>query len=132
MEYRLDTNPPRAARAYALVSVAAYDATVASWEAKYFYWTARPNQFDPKITTVIPTYPIPDYPSGHATTGGATGAMLAHLFPRDADFFNSRAEEMGASRIWAGIHFRSACDSGLALGRAVAGKVIEYAMSDGA
>jgi len=132
MEYRLDSNPPRAARAYALMSVAGYDATVATWEAKFFYWTARPNQFDSTITTVIPTYPIPDYPSGHAGTAGATAAMLAYLFPRDADFFNSRAEELGASRIWAGIHFRSASESGLALGRAVAGKVIERAMTDGA
>jgi membrane-associated phospholipid phosphatase len=132
MEYRLDTNPPRAARAYALVSVASYDATVASWEAKYFYWTARPNQFDPTIKTVIPTYPIPDYPSGHASTGGAMWAMLAYLFPRDAHVFNSEAEENAASRVWAGIHFRSASDSGLALGRAVARKVIERAMSDGA
>jgi membrane-associated phospholipid phosphatase len=132
MEYRLDSNPPRAARAYALVSVASYDATVACWEGKYFYWTARPNQFDPTIKTVVPTYPIPDYPSGHATTGGAMWAMLAYLFPRDAHVFNSHAEENAASRMWAGIHFRSACDSGLALGRAVAGKVVEYAMSDGA
>jgi membrane-associated phospholipid phosphatase len=132
MEYRLDSNPPRAARAYALVSVAGYDATVATWEAKFFYWTARPNQFDPSIKTIIPTYPIPDYPSGHAGTGGATGAMLAYLFPRHAHFFNSRAEELAASRLWAGIHFRSACEGGLALGRAVAAKVIEHAMSDGA
>jgi len=35
-------------------------------------------------------------------------------------------------RLWAGIHFRSACNSGLALGRAVAAKVIEHAMNDGA
>jgi membrane-associated phospholipid phosphatase len=131
-EYRLDTNPPRAARAYALVSAASYDATVACWDAKYFYWTARPNQFDASITTVIPTYPIPDYPSGHASTGGAMWTMLGYLFPRDAHVFNSRAEETAASRMWAGIHFRSACDSGLALGRAVAGKVIEHAMADGA
>jgi membrane-associated phospholipid phosphatase len=132
MEYRLDTNPPRAARAYALVSIASYDATVASWEAKYFYWTARPDQFDPTIKTVVPTYPIPDYPSGHASTGGAMWAMLAYLFPRDAHVFNSSAAENAASRLWAGIHFRSACTSGLALGRAVAGKVIDYAVSDGA
>jgi membrane-associated phospholipid phosphatase len=132
MEYRLDTNPPRAARAYALVSVAGYDATVASWEAKYFYWTARPNQFDPTIKTIIPTYPIPDYPSGHAATGGAMWATLAYLFSRDAQVFNSRAEENAASRMYAGIHFRSACDSGLALGRAVAKRVIERAMTDGA
>jgi membrane-associated phospholipid phosphatase len=132
MEYHLDTNPPRAARAYALVSVASYDATVASWEAKYFYWTARPNQFDPTIKTVLPTYPIPDYPSAHAATGGAMWAMLAYLFPRDAHVFNSSAEELAASRVWAGIHFRSASNTGLAQGRAVAGRVIERAMSDGA
>jgi hypothetical protein len=59
-------------------------------------------------------------------------ATLAYLFPRDAKVFNSRAEENAASRLWAGIHFRSACDSGVALGRAVAKKVIERAMSDGA
>jgi hypothetical protein len=36
-EYRLDTNPPRAACAYALTSIAGYDATVASWNGKFFY-----------------------------------------------------------------------------------------------
>jgi hypothetical protein len=34
-EYRLDMNPPRAARVYALAYIAAYDATVACWDAKY-------------------------------------------------------------------------------------------------
>jgi membrane-associated phospholipid phosphatase len=131
-EYRLDLNPPRAARAYALVSIAGYDATVAAWDSKFFYWTARPNQFDPTITTVIPTYPIPDYPSGHATTLGGTSAVLAYLFPHNARFFTSRAEENAASRMWAGIHFRSATEGGLTLGRAVAQRVIERARTDGA
>jgi membrane-associated phospholipid phosphatase len=131
-EYRLDLNPPRAARAYALVSIAGYDATVAAWDSKFFYWTARPNQFDPSLTTVIPTYPIPDYPSGHAATIGGTSAVLAYLFPHDATFFRSRAEECAASRIWAGIHFRSATQGGLKLGRAVAQRVIERARNDGA
>jgi membrane-associated phospholipid phosphatase len=130
-EYRLDTNPPQAARAYALVSIAGYDATVACWEAKFFYWTGRPIHFDPTITTVLPTYPIPDYPSGHATTLGGTSAVLAALFPRDAAFFNSRAVENAASRMWAGIHFRSACETGLALGQAVGRLVIERAKSGG-
>jgi membrane-associated phospholipid phosphatase len=131
-EHRLDTNPPRAARAYALVSVGGYDATVASWDAKFHYWTARPNQFDPTITTVLPTYPIPDYPSGHATTLAGTSEVLSYLFPASAQFFQSRAEENAASRIWAGIHFRSACEVGLSLGRAVGQKIVERAMSDGA
>ena len=131
-EYRLDLNPPRAARAYALVSIAGYDATVAAWDSKFFYWTARPNQFDPSLTTVIPTYPIPDYPSGHAATLGGTSAVLAYLFPHDATYFRSRAEENAASRIWAGIHFRSATEGGLKLGRAVGRRVIARARTDGA
>jgi membrane-associated phospholipid phosphatase len=131
-EYRWDANPPRAARAYALVSVAGYDATVACWNAKFHYMVARPNQFDSTIQTVLPTYAIPDYPSGHAAGLGATGAVLAYLFPREAAFFASRAEEAAASRLWAGIHFRSACDAGLRLGRDVAGAVIARAQTDGA
>ena len=130
-EYRLDGNAPRAARAYALLSIAGYDATVACWEAKYHYWTARPNQFDPTITTVLPTYPIPDYPSGHASTAGATEALLGYLFPREAAYFASRADELGASRVWAGIHFPSASKAGLAQGRAVARKIIVHARRDG-
>ena len=38
--------------------------------------------------------------------------MLAYLFPRDADFFKSLAEEAANSRIWAGIHFRNSCNVG--------------------
>src|SRR5712691_6502045 len=53
-EVGLDGNAPRAARAYALVHVAHYDAWIASQDAKFHYWTARPNQFDPTITTVVP------------------------------------------------------------------------------
>jgi membrane-associated phospholipid phosphatase len=131
-EERLDTNPPRAARAYALVSVACFDATVACWEAKFHYMVARPNQFDSTITTVLPTYPIPDYPSGHAATEGGTAQVLSYLFPRDEHFFQSRAEELAASRVWAGIHFRSAVNEGLKQGRAVGQAVIDWAQNDGA
>ena len=131
-EYRLDTNPPRAARAYALVGVALYDATVACWDGKYHYWVARPNQFDPGLTTVLPTYPNPDYPSGHSTGVAAVEAVMAYLFPREKAFFDARAEEDAASRVWAGIHFRSACEAGVKLGRDVAGAVIARARTDGA
>jgi hypothetical protein len=36
-EARLNANPPRAARAYALLNAAMHDAVVACWEAKYHY-----------------------------------------------------------------------------------------------
>jgi membrane-associated phospholipid phosphatase len=131
-EYRLDQNPPRAARASALVSVAAYDAFVACWDAKYTYLVGRPIHFDPSITTILPTYNHPSYPSAHSTIAGATSTVLSYLFPRHADFFRSRAEELAASRLWAGIHYRSDFEDGLALGRAVGQFVVQRAMSDGA
>jgi membrane-associated phospholipid phosphatase len=131
MEYRWDTNAPRSARAYALVSVACLDSTIACWEDKFFYMTPRPVQFDSTITTVIPTYAIPDYPSGHSTGLASTAQVLSYLFPRDEQFFQSRADENAASRLWAGIHFRSATEAGLKLGRTVGDAVIAWAEDDG-
>jgi hypothetical protein len=130
-EYRLDTNPPRAARVLALLSISAFDATVACWDAKYTYWAIRPFQLDPNFMPLIPTPNHPSYPSAHGCSSGSQGAMLAHLFPREAAFFTERAEEAVMSRVWGGIHFRSDIDVGLALGRTVAAMVIERADADG-
>ena len=131
-EARLDANPPRAARAYAAVSVAGYDAAVACWEGKYHYWTGRPVHFDPGLTTLLPSYAHPDYPSGHATVDAAAAEVLAALFPRDGAYFRSRAAENAASRVWAGIHFRSAVEAGLTLGQAVGQRVVARLRGDGA
>jgi len=128
-EYRLDTDPPRAARVYALASIAAYDATVACWDAKYTYWAIRP--FMLGVTTLFPTPNHPSYPAAHGCLSGATSAVLAYLFPHDAGALNALGDEAGQSRLWAGIHFRSDIDTGLALGRAVAKLVIERAEKDG-
>lgn len=132
LQYRLDTNAPRAARVYALVAVAGFDATIACWDAKYAYWAARPIHLDPTIKALFPTPLHPTYPSGHATIAGATSGVLAQLFPRDGICFEREAEELAASRAWAGIHFRSDNEDGLTLGRAVAKLVLERAQSDGA
>ena len=56
-EYKLDANPPRAARAYALFHIAAYDAAIAVWDAKYTYWSIRPSQADP-VSERFLQYPI--------------------------------------------------------------------------
>jgi len=130
-EYRLDHNPPRAARVYALVHIAYYDALIACFDAKYTYWAIRPNQLDPSITPLFPNPNHPSYPSAHASLSGAQAAMLAYLFPRDAEFFKSLANEASESRLWAGIHYRSDLAAGLAQAEAVAGLIIERAESDG-
>jgi hypothetical protein len=130
LEYRLDTNPPRAARVYLIASLAAFDATVACWDAKYTYWAIRP--FMLGATTIFPTPNHPSYPAAHGCQSGAYSSALAYLFPRDADALNAMGTEAGQSRGWAGIHFRSDIDTGLALGRAVTQLVIERVRNDGA
>jgi membrane-associated phospholipid phosphatase len=131
-EYRLDTDPPRAARVYALASVAGYDAGVACWDAKYTYWAIRPFELDPSFKPLYATPNQPSYPAANACFSSAQAAALAYLFPRNAQALTALAGQAAESRIWAGIHFRSDVRAGLTLGQAVAQKVIERAQSDGA
>ena len=131
-ESGLDRNAPRATRAYALAHVAHYDSYIASQDAKFHYWTARPVTFDPTITTVVPSPNFPTYVSNAATVGMAPALVLGHLFPREAPRYLEWAKEFGESRIWAGIHFRSDVEAGWEIGRKVGALVIEHAKRDGA
>ena len=132
VEYRLDVNPPRAARVYALQSIAFHDSLVACWDAKYAYWAPRPVQLDPTLTTVFTTPNHPSYPAAHACVGGAMATVLGHLFPRETATFTALVEEAAWSRLAAGVHFRSDIEVGLVLGQAVGQIVIERARADGA
>jgi membrane-associated phospholipid phosphatase len=132
-EERLDDNPPRAARAYALGSISEYESLVAVLDAKYAYWAIRPFQLDPAVNPLFQTPAHPSYPGGHGTLDGAWATTLSYLFPHDAAFFTGRAEEAASSRVWAGIHFRYETEIvGLTLGRAVGRAIVERARSDGA
>ena len=130
-ESKLDSNPPRAARAYALTAVAQYDALVACWDGKYAYWAIRPFQLDPAVTTLFPTPNHPSYPAAHACGSGAIGRVVGRLFPDFAGFIEAKANEAAESRLWGGIHYRSDLESGLALGRQTGDLVMEKAGSDG-
>lgn len=89
---------------------------------------------DADWTPLLPTPAHPEYPSGHSTFSGTAAAVLASYFGTDeVDFavgcdllpgvtrrfksFQVAAEEIGQSRIYAGIHFQSACRNGLVAGR---------------
>jgi len=122
---------PRAARAYALVHVAQYEGWIASQDAKFHYWTARPNHFDPTVTTVIPTPPFPTYPSNAATLVNAPAVVLSYLFPQERGRYEGWVREFGESRLWAGIHFRSDLQSGWEIGRQVGEAVVARARGDG-
>jgi hypothetical protein len=111
-----------AARVLAVLNVAASDAIIACFEAKYHYWSIRPSQEDTTLVLAdsvdLPNFP--SYPSGHACSAGAFDAVLGHYFPQDRAEFTRIAEEQAMSRLYGGIHYRFDNDGGLALGRVVA------------
>jgi membrane-associated phospholipid phosphatase len=129
LEDKLD--PPAAARAYALLGLALYDAWIGSQDGKYTYWYLRPAQLD---TTIIPLFPAPNfpsYPSNHSTISSVAAEMIAYLFPPSADAVRARGKEAGDSRIWAGIHYAMDNQAGVDLGRNVGRKFIAWAETDG-
>ena len=124
-----------AARLLALVNVAMADGFIGGFEAKYHYnyWrpaTAIRETADPVWLSDLATPPVPDYPSTHTVLGAAAAAVLARFFETDyvsfqmtsgAPYpgitrrfwsFSEAAQENGASRVLAGIHFPTAVKAG--------------------
>ncbi len=130
-EDRLDRNPPRVARIYALIAAVYFDAFIASQDGKFAYWYMRPHQLDPAITPLFAVPNFPSYPSNHSTFSAARSEILAHLFPTRADFIRAVGKEAGDSRIWAGIHYEMDNVAGMQLGKSVAQVFISRAQSDG-
>lgn len=122
----------RAARTFALLNMALHDAAVSCWETKYFYYNARPSQLDPSIKVQIGLPNFPSYVSGHSVFSAAGAAVLSHLFPDGATYFQQQAQEAAMSRLYAGIHYRSDIDAGLTQGTRVGKFTIDFAQADGA
>lgn len=125
-------NPPYAARAYAYVSAAQYDALVAAWHYKKLYNRAAPYIVDATVNTLIPKSTLPSYPSEDAVVAGVTVELMKLMFPGEQEFIQKKAEEHKRSRIIAGANVRSDIEAGEALGRAVAQKFVSRARTDGA
>ena len=123
-------NPPYAARAYAYVSAAQYDALVAAFHYKKLYNRAAPYTVDATINALIPKSDLPSYPSEDAVVIGASVELLKLLFPGDHDFINQKAEEHRRSRLIAGANVRSDLEAGEALGKLVAQKFVTRARGD--
>ena len=149
-----------AARLFALLQMGEFDAYTSSLEAKYFYNFWRPvsavalaaGDGNPLTAPAsgwevlaFPTPPVPDYPSAHATAGGAGAAIIEEVVPgRGRSFattsgslagvtrtFSSvaaAAEENALSRIYIGYHFRHATKVGVAQGRRVGDFVVGHAL----
>ena len=85
----------------------------------------------------------PEYPSGHSTVSGAAAFILAAEFGENTAFdvtsetgpgtrhfanFSAATSQIADARVFAGIHFRTACIRGNLVGRAVAGYISTHAM----
>jgi len=130
------------ARLFALLNIAMADAAICSWDAKYTYHFWRPVTaiafVEPLLNwmSFIVTPPFPDYTSGHSTFSAAAATVLPLFFGTEdlpfttgSDFLpgvyrsfstcQDAAEEAGLSRIYGGIHFRSASEDGLQAGSSI-------------
>ena len=145
------------ARAVALFYLAASDASVACWDAKYEYnfWRPQPaimrgdadgNDLTTGDETWKPLHPTPrhpEYPSGHTSNSTAMATILGLLFgegtgapivvtlgsiTRQWDTFDEAAEEVIDARVYSGIHFRTSDEVGARLGRQVAHFVSTHAL----
>ncbi len=133
------------AEGYARVGIAVADAFIGCWHTKFQFNLLRPVTYiqrliDPKWTPVLITPPFPEYPSGHSTQSGAAATVLTAflgdgyaftdhthdddgLEPRGFKSFWDAANEAGISRLYGGIHFRTAVERGLEQGRCIGEKV---------
>lgn len=123
-------NPPYAARAYAYVAAAQYDALVAAWHYKKAYNQAAPYKIDSSIKALLPVSALPSYPSEDAVLAGVSAELLKLLFPTEQDYVQQMAMEQKLARIMAGMNTRSEIEAGEALGKAIAQKFVARARTD--
>lgn len=125
-------NPPYAARAYAYLSAAQYDAMVAAYFYKSKYRRPRPSVTDPSIKQLISVTADYVYPCEEAVAAGASAAILSLMFPGEQEFIQQKLIECKSVRILIGANTKSDVDAGEALGKSVASKFIGRARTDGA
>lgn len=137
-----DLSLGRAARVYAAVGIASADAFISTWAAKYEFNLQRPityiRLFHPGWLPLLPTPPFPECTSGHSVQSAAAARVLTALLgpmayeddtqpalpPRGFPSFEAAAAEDGLSRIYGGIHFRTAVESGARQGECIGSAVL--------
>jgi hypothetical protein len=145
------------AHLFAELNVTMGDAIIACWDSKYRYVFWRPvtairtgltpadadPTWEPWLNFLTGTPAHPEYPSAHSTYSGSAAAVLAAAFGENTAFsltseirpgtrsyanFSDALAEIVDARVFGGIHFRTSCLRGTALGRAVADYVSRHAM----
>jgi len=125
--------------AYTKTSVAMADAFISCWDEKYRSNLIRPEtlineHINENWQPVLQTPPFPEYSSGHSVVSGAASVVLTSIFGNDFAFnddtevsyglpirsfnsFDQAAEEAAMSRMYGGIHYRSAVEIGVKQGK---------------
>jgi hypothetical protein len=124
------SNPPYAARSYAYVSVAQYDALVAAYKFKQQYRRPAPYKTDANITPSVSKSDLYAYPSEEAVVATATFEVMKNLFPTEIEFLNKKAEECRRFKYWAGATTASDIAAGDTLGKQIAAKIMARARTD--
>jgi hypothetical protein len=132
---------------YLLTSIALFDGFISCWDEKYRSQVIRPETvinayLDEKWRPVLQTPPFPEYTSGHSVISTAAAqvleAMLGAGFAfddrtempyglpmRHFNSFREAAEEAAISRLYGGIHYRSAIVNGQKQGKDIGVQVIQ-------
>ena len=122
----------RWARNMALLNMSLMDACIVCWDTKNFYFNPRPSQLNPAIKTLTGIPNFPSYISGHSSFSGAAATILGHIIPERASAYADMAQQASISRMYGGIHYKSDCTVGLAVGKRVGAYAIKRALTDGA
>lgn len=143
-----NANLELAAESFAKLGLAVHDAFVSCWKAKFLYNLVRPvtviqQEIDGAYLPPVATPPFPEYTSGHSVQSGAASQVLTDMFgssyaftddthearididgtPRSFSSFYEFADEAAISRLYGGIHYRSAIDIGVTQGREIGANI---------
>ncbi|WP_353722332.1 vanadium-dependent haloperoxidase [Dyadobacter sp. 676] len=130
-----------------LTSIALFDGFISCWDEKYRSQVIRPETVinayvDEKWRPLLQTPPFPEYTSGHSVISTAAAIVLESELGKDFAFddrtempyglpmrrfasFSAAADEAAVSRLYGGIHYRSAIVNGQQQGRGVGNQVIQ-------
>jgi hypothetical protein len=147
VEY-LDLDLNRAAEMYGMMGMTLADSFISCWSLKYQIMLLRPVSYiNQNISRswkpYIETPGFPEYPSGHSVVSAAAADMMTFLFGpvafedrthviygheplvRSFTSFEAAADEAAISRLYGGIHYRSAIENGKRQGRCIAEHILD-------
>jgi hypothetical protein len=130
----------RAAMMYGMVGMVLGDSFITAWSQKYQELLLRPQTYinryiSRRWRSYLATPQFPEYPSGHSVVSAAAADMMTELFgivpftdrthERDSRVirsfmsFEHAADEAAISRLYGGIHYRTAIENGKRMGRCI-------------